>query len=215
MSTAAPGRRGRRPGSPDTKAAILVAARASFASMGLAGTTIRAVAREAGVDAALVHHFFGSKDDLYLAALELPVDPRQVLAPVVAAGPDGVGERLLGALLGVWDDPQVQPALLAMLRGVLSPDGHDLLARGFLDGIVMPTLEPLAVDRHAERVGSVASQFIGLMVARYLLRLEPLASMPADQVVRLVGPTVQRYLTGPLETGPCETGPCETGPFEA
>ena len=74
------GRRGRRPGAPDTRAAILAAARSRFAEHGYAGTTIRAVATDAGVDAALVHHYFGTKDELFLAALELPVDPRQVLA---------------------------------------------------------------------------------------------------------------------------------------
>lgn len=199
MTETGSGRRGRRPGSPDTKTAILHAARQSFAEQGLAGTTIRGVARAAGVDAALVHHFFGSKDDLYLAALELPMDPRQVLAPIVAVGPDGVGERLLAGLLGVWDDPAVQPSLLAMLRGALAPDGQELLAKGFLDGIVMPTLAPLALDNPQVRVGLVATQIIGVVTARYLLRVEPLASMPAAEVVVAVGPTIQRYLTGPLE----------------
>ncbi len=198
MSEAGAGRRGRRPGSPDTKAAILQAARASFAELGLAGTTVRGVARAAGVDPALVHHFFGSKDELYLAALALPIDPRQVLRPIVAAGPDGVGERLLRALLAVWDDPAVQPALLAIMRGAFAPDGQELVSKGFLHGIVMPTLEPVAADRPALRASLVATQVIGLVSARYLLRLEPLASMTADEVVRAVGPTIQRYLTGPV-----------------
>ena len=86
--------RGRRPGAPDTRAEVLAAARASFAEKGFRGTTIRAVAASAGVDPALVHHYFGSKDDLFLAALQMPVDPREVLAPVVALGPDGAAARL-------------------------------------------------------------------------------------------------------------------------
>ena len=98
MTGSASGRRGRRPGAPDTRAAILGAARARFADQGFGGTTIRAVAGDAGVDAALVHHYFGSKDDLFLAALELPVDPRQILLPAVAGGIDGAGERILRAL---------------------------------------------------------------------------------------------------------------------
>jgi AcrR family transcriptional regulator len=102
MST--PARRGRRPGSPDTRAAILVEARALFAAKGYAGTSVRAVATAAGVDAALVHHYFGTKDDLFLAALRAPLDPREVLAPVAAAGVDGAGERLVRIFLSVWDD---------------------------------------------------------------------------------------------------------------
>src|ERR687890_2439282 len=105
-STSRAPRRGRRPGAPDTRATILDAARTAFAQKGFAGTTIRAVATAAGVDAALVHHYFGTKDDLFLAALELPVDPRVALAPAIAAGPDGAGERMLRVFLSVWDDPE-------------------------------------------------------------------------------------------------------------
>src|SRR5919204_863212 len=101
-----PQRRGRRPGAPDTRATILEAARASFAESGFAGTTIRRVASAAGVDAALVHHYFGTKDDLFLAAMELPVDPRQALAPALADGAEGAGERLLRVFLTLWDDPE-------------------------------------------------------------------------------------------------------------
>ena len=82
-------RRGRRPGAPDTRAAVLEAARSAFADKGFAGTTIRSVAAAAGVDAALVHHYFGTKDDLFLAAMELPVDPREVIGPALSGGPDG------------------------------------------------------------------------------------------------------------------------------
>ena len=93
-------RRGRRPGAPDTRAAILAAARTRFASEGYGGATIRSIATDAGVDAALVHHYFGTKDDLFLAALQLPIDPRDLLAPVVAGGPEGAG----------WTAPQAAGA---------------------------------------------------------------------------------------------------------
>src|SRR6476661_8008143 len=101
-------RRGRRPGAPDTRAAILASARALFAEHGYAGTTVRAVATAAGVDGALVHHYFGTKQDLFLAALELPVDPRVVLAGAVAEGPDTAGDQMLRVFLSVWDDPELQ-----------------------------------------------------------------------------------------------------------
>jgi len=190
--------RGRRPGAPDTRAEVLAAARTSFAEKGFRGTTIRAVAASAGVDPALVHHYFGTKDDLFLAALEMPVDPREVLAPVVALGPDGAGERLLRTFLSVWDDPDIQVRLLAVVRSVLSEDGATLLKEGFIPVVVGPVLAQLVADRPELRVPLVASQIVGLVVTRYLIALPPMATMPADDVVARIGPVIQHYLTGDL-----------------
>jgi len=197
MSTAA-SRRGRRPGAPDTRAAILAAARSSFAAHGFAGTSVRAVASAAGVDAALVHHYFGTKDDLFVAALELPVDPRAALAGALAEGPDGAGERMLRVFLSVWDDPDLQLPLLAIARGMFEPGGHRLLSDGFLTAVIQPVGVALGLDRPEVRMPLVASQVIGLILVRYLLAVEPVASMPADDVVAIYAPTIQRYLTGPL-----------------
>ena len=177
---------------------MLAAARASFAEKGFRGTTIRAVAAAAGVDPALVHHYFGTKDDLFLAALEMPVDPREVLAPVVALGPDGAGERLLRTFLSVWDDPELQPGLVALARSMMADDTAGLVRDGFLPVVVGPVLAGLVTDRPEVRVPLVASQVIGLIVARYVLALPPLAQMPAEDVVARMGPTIQRYLTGDL-----------------
>lgn len=190
--------RGRRPGAPDTRAEVLAAARASFAEKGFRATTIRAVAASAGVDPALVHHYFGTKDDLFLAALEMPVDPREVLAPVVALGPDGAGERLLRTFLSVWDDPEIQVRLLAVVRSVLSEDGATLLKEGFIPVVVGPVLAQLVADRPDVRVPLVASQVVGLIVTRYLIALPPMATMPAEDVVSRIGPVIQHYLTGDL-----------------
>jgi AcrR family transcriptional regulator len=193
------GRRGRRPGAPDTRAAILAAARARFAEHGYAGTTIRAVATDAGVDAALVHHYFGSKDDLFLAALALPVDPRALLVPAVTAGgPEGAAERLLTTFLGVWDDPELQPALLAIVRGLMDPSAARLVSEGFLPVVLGPVGQALGIDRPEHRMPLVASQVFGLILLRYVLRVEPLASMPGEQLVATYAPTIQRYLTGAL-----------------
>lgn len=194
--------RGRRPGAPDTRAEVLAAARTSFAEKGFRGTTIRAVAASAGVDPALVHHYFGSKDDLFLAALEMPVDPRALLAPVMAQGPDGAGERLLRTFLSVWDDPDIQVQLLAVVRSVLTEDGGRLLKDGFIPVVVGPVLAQLVRDRPDVRVPLVASQVVGLIVTRYLLALPPMAEMPAEDVVARIGPVLQHYLTGDLDTGP-------------
>jgi AcrR family transcriptional regulator len=198
MTSATRGR-GRRRGGPDTRGQILEAARKSFASKGFGGTTIRAVAADAGVDPALVHHYFGSKDDLFLAALEIPVDPRRLVPTVLDGGVPGAGERLVRLFMSVWDDPRARLPLLGLVRSSLVQETPETLLR---QGILRMVLEPLRSalpEREADRrVQLVVSQMAGLVVARYLLALEPLASMPADEVVAWVAPTVQRYLDGPL-----------------
>ena len=190
--------RGRRPGAPDTRAEVLAAARASFAEKGFRGTTIRAVAAAAGVDPALVHHYFGTKDDLFVAALAIPVDPREILAPVVAPGPDGAGERLLRAFLSVWDDPDA-PARPAR-AGPLA-DGRRQRAAWCATASSRSwsaRCSPLVRDRPEVRIPLVASQVLGLIVARYVVALPALAQMPAEDVVARVGPVLQHYLTGDL-----------------
>jgi AcrR family transcriptional regulator len=191
--------RGRRPGTTETRGAILEAAREAFAAKGFRGTTIRGVAADAGVDAALVHHYFGTKDDLFLAALEVPVDPRQVLPVVLAEGLEGAAERLLSTVLGLWDDPATRRPLIAVVRTSLAPETRaNLLQDGLLRLILTPLREMLPHDEGEVRAGLFATQMIGLLLGRYVLELEPLASMPREDVVRWVAPNLQRYLTGPL-----------------
>jgi AcrR family transcriptional regulator len=190
--------RGRRPGSPDTRAAILDAARELFTAGGISGTSVRAVAAKAGVDPALVHHYFGTKDDLFVAALALPVDPREVLSAVVAQGADGAAERMLRVFLSVWDDPELQLPLLGLARTLVDPSGKELLRDGFLTVVIGPLGVALGIDEPERRMPLVASQVMGLILMRYLLEVEPLASMPADELVGIYAPTIQRYLTGPL-----------------
>jgi AcrR family transcriptional regulator len=191
--------RGRRPGGPDTRGQILDAARESFAEKGFSGTTIRAVAATADVDPALVHHYFGSKDDLFLAALAIPVDPRRLVPMAFADGVAGAGERLVRLFLSVWDDPDTRLPLLAVVRSSLTANAPEtLLQQGLLRIVLGPLQAALPPDEAERRVQLVISQMLGLVVARYLLRLEPLASMPADEVVAWVAPNVQRYLDGPL-----------------
>jgi len=191
-------RRGRRPGSPDTRAAILAAARELFAASGYGGTSIRAIAAAAGVDAALVHHYFGAKDDLFVAALELPVDPRAALAPAIAQGPEGAAERMLRVFLSVWDNPENRLPLLTFALGMFDPDGQRLLRDGFLPAVLAPIGVALGLDHPELRMPLLASQVFGLIVMRYVLEVEPVASMPADRVIAIYAPTLQRYLTGPL-----------------
>jgi AcrR family transcriptional regulator len=191
--------RGRRPGGPDTRGEILRAARGSFAERGFDRTTIRAVAADAGVDPALVHHYFGSKEDLFLAALEIPVDPRTLIPQVFADGLDGVGERLLRTFLGVWDRPENKQALVAFLRtAIVADENADLLRNGLARVVlaaVVPQLHP--VGDAAVRATLVASQLAGLIMERYVLLIEPLASLPVESLVAWVAPNIQRYVDGP------------------
>ena len=193
-------RTGRRPGNPDTREAILTAARKTFAERGFDGASIRAIATGAGVDPALVHHYFGTKDQLFLATIDIPFDPQELLPQVLAAGPDGVGERLVRAFLRVWDSP-AGTAGAALMRSAVSNDWTARLLREFLVTQVMRrAINHLDLDPKVAplRTSLVASQLAGLVMARYILKVEPLASAPPETVVAAVGPTVQRYITGDL-----------------
>ena len=196
-ATRAAPRRGRRPGAPDTRAAILAAARELFAAQGYAGTSVRSIGAAAGVDASLVHHYFGAKDDLFLAALELRVDPRVVVPPVFEGGLEGAGERLMRLFVSVWDDEEKRLPLLALVRGALDAGGQQLVRDGFMRMVLEPLAAGLGVEDE-RRMLLVASQLMGLVLLRYLLVVEPLASMPADDLVAVYAPTLQRYLSGPL-----------------
>ncbi|WP_410815883.1 TetR family transcriptional regulator [Micromonospora sp. 050-3] len=193
-------RTGRRPGNPGTREAILDAARTAFAERGYDAASIRGIAGTAQVDPALVHHYFGSKDQLFLAAMNFPVDPGQLVPKVLAGDPDGAGERMVRIFLGVWDSP-AGSAAQALLRSAVSNEWTARLLREFVTTQVLRrVLENLDVDP-AElplRGSLVATQMIGLAMMRHVVRLEPVASADPETLVAAIGPTIQRYLTGPL-----------------
>jgi len=194
----APRRTGRRPGDSGTREAILREARQSFGSAGFSGTTIRGVARAAGVDPALVHHYFGSKDELFAAALELPFDPSVVVPALLAEGLDGLGERVVRTFVGIWDATPGQGPLLALLRSAVSDERAAQSLRDFVSRAVIGPLARAAGPDGAElRASLVASQVIGLAVTRYVVRLEPLASASPDLLASQIGPTLDRYLRAP------------------
>jgi AcrR family transcriptional regulator len=191
----APRRTGRRPGDSGAREAILREARQSFGSAGFSGTTIRGVARAAGVDPALVHHYFGSKGELFAASLELPFDPTVVVPALLAQGMDGLGERLVRTFLGIWDATPGQGPLLALIRSAASDERAAGSLRDFLTGVVIGPLARAAGVEGAElRASMAASQVVGLAMARYVIRLEPLASASVDELAPLVGATLDRYL---------------------
>lgn len=195
-------RTGRRPGNPDTREAILTAARAAFADRGFDAASIRAIATAAGVDPALVHHYFGTKEDLFRATVAIPVDPAELVPRVLAGGRDEVGERLVRTFLAVWDSP-VGTAAVALLRSAMSNQWTARLLREFLvTQVLRRVVEQLDLDP-AEvplRGALVATQIAGLAMMRYVIRLEPVASASPDTLAATIGPTIQRYLTGPLDT---------------
>lgn len=190
--------RGRRAGSGDTRAHIIATARGMFAEHGFDGASLRGIARAAGVDPALIHHYFDSKDELFAACIELPADPAQVLAGVVRCPVPERGEELVRTLLALWESP-AQPALLALLRGAVGSRTQAALMREVLGRRIFALITTGMTEEDARlRASLAASQVMGMVMARYVLRLEPLASANREEVVRLVAPTVQRYLDGPL-----------------
>jgi AcrR family transcriptional regulator len=179
---------------------VLGAARRAFAERGFDGATIRGIAADAGVDPALVHHYFGTKDALFLAAVEAPADPGELLPEVLEGDPGELGENIVRVFLRAWDGP-LQPAGLALVRSAVAGEWSARLLREFLTTRVLrrvvATLDVPPAEREA-RGGLVASQLVGLVMTRYVLRLEPVASADPATLVAAVGPTLQRYLTGAL-----------------
>lgn len=204
-------RPGRRAGGSVAREQILEAARARFSAHGYGGTTIRAVASEADVDAALVHYFFGTKDELFAAAMALPFNPAEIVGAALEGSLDGLGERLVRGVLDAWDGPRARHSLLALIRSASSHETAAATLRQFIERGVVGRLAAAVGGPDAQLRATLAgSQVAGLIVARYVLEVEPLASAEPETVVAAVGPTLQRYLTGTLEgpAGDPSSAPC-------
>lgn len=187
---------GRRPGGPDTRGEILAAARESFAGKGFGGTSMRGVARQAGVDAALVHHYFGGKDELFIEAMALPIDPRVVAGTVLDGPREGLGRRIIETFLGVWESPEGQQRMKAVLRSAVNTeDVAQLMRDGISRMIMLPVSHALGTPDARLRVSLVASQLIGMALMRYLIELEPLASVSPTELADRIAPILQSYLT--------------------
>ena len=188
-------RRGPRP-EVDTRAAIVAAAREEFSANGFEGASVRAVARRAEVDPALVRHYFGGKEALFAASLELPFDPSGILATVVDGGPDGIGERLVRAFCGLWDPPEHRERLVAVLRTIVAGGDVATSVPGFVAGhLVRQMAVAGGASDPARAAALVVSQVAGMALLRYVLELEPVASARIDDLVGWYAPTLQRYLT--------------------
>lgn len=195
-------RRGRPAGSSGSRERILASARELFARNGIRNTSIRAVAAAAGVDSALVHHYFGTKEKLFAAAVQIPIDPMQVIGPLREVPVDHLGYALPSMLLPLWDS-EVGAAFIATLRSILAGEEISLF-RTFIQDVIGVEVGP-RVDNPAGsgviRIQFVASQLVGVVMARYILELEPFASLPPEQIAATIAPNLQRYLTGDLPDG--------------
>jgi AcrR family transcriptional regulator len=194
-----PRRTGRRPGPNRTRAAILEAARSAFSTRGYDAVSVRAVARDANVDPALVHRFFGSKESLFVAAMQLPVTPSQLVPAILAQGPDALGERIVETLLTLNDRPGAVAPFHALLRAAATNEQAATMLREFLTTEVLGRVAAAAAPDQPELRATLAtSQILGLAMARYVVRIPRIADAQRTHLAACIGPTIQRYLTGAL-----------------
>jgi AcrR family transcriptional regulator len=203
--------RGRRVGDSGTREAIAEAARAQFASHGYHGATIRAIAAAGGVDPALVHHYYGTKESLFALAMRLPVLPSEVLtaalapaARVVRAGP-GFGELMVRGALTLWESDQLSDTFLGLLRSAVTSEPAAAMLSEFIADSIFATLArvagleaPKASPEAEYRISMVATQMLGLALARLVLGLPAVAEASVDDLAATVGPAIERYLTGEI-----------------
>ncbi|RSN52978.1 TetR family transcriptional regulator [Amycolatopsis sp. WAC 04182] len=185
---------GRRPGQTETREEILDAARRRFAEQGYDGATVRAIAADAGVNAALLHHFFGTKQRLFAASMNLPVDPGELVPRILEGPEEEIGERLVRAFLGLWHAPDGRAPFLAMIRSATTNEQVATMMRQFLERAVLARVaEARGVPK--VRVAGIAAQMIGFALLRYVIGLPPLVNASEEEIVAMLAPVAQYYLT--------------------
>ncbi|HTE74336.1 MAG TPA: TetR family transcriptional regulator [Actinomycetes bacterium] len=193
---AEPARRG--PGRPadggDRRALILAAAREEFAGKGYAAASVRGIARSAEVDPALVHHYFGTKEQVFVAAMELPFAPAELVPQILDGPEDQLGERLVRTFLGVWADPDFRAPMLGMLRSAMTGEQGAAMLREFVGSALLGRISAAVGPADPLRLQAAAAQMVGVVILRHVVRIEPMASASQDDLVALVAPAVQRYL---------------------
>lgn len=192
-----PRRRGRRSGGEDTRSALVDAARVVFAEQGYQGATVRAIAARAGVDAAMVNHWFGGKQGLFAATVEFPFDPRDLVDRITTGDPNELAQRLIRTFVTMWDTFEGRFATLML--SVASQETAAKMMAEFFSGMVFERIaQTIGPDNVELRASLCATQVVGLGVMRYVLKLEPIASADVDSLVSMIAPTLQRYLTTDL-----------------
>jgi AcrR family transcriptional regulator len=193
--------RGRRPAGEDTRAALLDAARVEFTERGFDGATVRVIAERAGVDPAMVNHWFGGKDELFVAAMEIPVNPDELVHALFDGDPEHIAERVVRTFLSVWD-ANGGGALAALMRSVASHEDAARMMREFVTRVIIGrVVSAVAPDQHELRAALAGTQIAGLGMVRYVIRLEPLASADHETLVAAIAPNLRRYLVGELGAG--------------
>ena len=188
-------RRGRRPGLNSSRQGVLDAARVRFAREGFAATTIRLVAADAGVDVALVMHFFRSKDELFAAVMAIPESALERFSTVFEGPDEHLGERVVRAYLRAWEDiPEESAPLLAMLRGaIVNEQARDQLREFIQSRLLAGTCERLGSDA-ALRAGLASSLLIGLVTGRQILGVPLLVAADTEELVTVIAPAIQQIL---------------------
>lgn len=188
-------RTGRRPGSPDTREAILAVARRRFADRGYDATSLRAIAAEAEVDPALVIHYFGSKDGLFTAASGLPRDLLEIFQSITEVPAKGRLEILVRGYLRFVDSDDSRNAMLALVRSAVSNEKAAAMLREFLTAALLPVIAGLTDAPDADlRASLVAAQLMGIAMLRHVLKVEPVARATPDEIVTLVLPVLEGYV---------------------
>jgi AcrR family transcriptional regulator len=192
---------------------VLDAARELFAELGFERTTMRAVGARAGVDPALIYHYFGDKDGLLAAALEAMVADLAAVFDGIGDDAGRAGEELVRRVTSLWDErPEIREGMLATLRTALSHDHAARLLRDMLSSLLLAALgDVLASDRRELRVALIGSHIGGLMLARYILKIPGAAAASPADLVQAVGPVVQHYLTGSIAPGQARPGETAAG----
>ncbi len=201
-STQTPRRgRGRRTRSEaaDTRARILAVAREEFSERGYEKTSVRGIAKAAGVDSALVHHYFGTKEQIFGAAVEVAFAPAFRARDDILDGPlDGVGERLTRTIFGLWENPVTRAPLLAIVRSAVNNETAAAVFRRLIATQLLRRIgEQLDLPDADLRAELAAAQLVGVAMMRYVIRIEPIASADAERIIERVAPVVQGHLTGP------------------
>jgi len=191
-------RTGRRPGASGARDRIRDAARVVFAQAGFDGATMRAIARRADVDPALVHHYFGSKHELFVASMQLPFDPATVLPPILAGERASLGLRLAGFAARLWEDPATRPVMFGIARSATSDARAAAALRGLFESQLLPAIRGLDIDEPELRAALAWSQLVGFALARYVLQVRPLTDASLDRLVAALGAQLQSSLTGAL-----------------
>jgi AcrR family transcriptional regulator len=201
MTDATARRRGRprRTESADTRDRILNAAREEFSERGYEKTSVRAIAKAAGVDSALVHHYYGTKEQVFEAAVEVAFAPALKVRDAVVEGPlDDVGERMTRVIFGLWENPVTRTPLLAIVRSAVNTEAAAAVFRRLVSAQLMRRIAGRLDAPDAElRTELAAAQLVGVAMMRYVIKMEPVASVDVEQIIRRVAPVVQGHLTNP------------------